>query len=268
MVQVVVPMKYTFLSTLAAGMLITVGLQTARAESSPVGIWLDAKGRGAIEISFCRGSKLCGRIVWIKNKREQHGCGRMLLGDVRASRGGEWDFGWIIDPDDRSKYDVALKRVSRTKLKVTGYMGSRMFSRDFYWTLAPKNLDRCDGLKPENKTAVEVAAKVPEARGPKSAPAPMRKPYVYGVQTAELDIQPPSPILAVRPASVFDEGSADRNELSAEARAAFDVLAVKAEPNGVAATLVSGPRQVVARLKTCLIHAPFATVPYACNRTD
>ena len=33
---------------------------------SPLGVWIDHTGRGAVEITDC-GGKLCGRIVWVKD---------------------------------------------------------------------------------------------------------------------------------------------------------------------------------------------------------
>ncbi|MCH9806454.1 MAG: DUF2147 domain-containing protein [Alphaproteobacteria bacterium] len=262
-------MKNTGLFGLFLLVAVVIGWQPAFAQSSPEGIWIDNKGRGGVEIKSCGGRKLCGRIVWVKNRREQHGCGQMLIGNVRPRGGGEWDFGWIIDPDDRKKYDVALKRISRTRLKVTGYMGSRFLSQDFIWTLAPKNIVRCDA-KPKKKTVVAAAPKVPVARGPKSAPTPSRKPHVYGLSVAELQITPPSPVLAVRPSRsvnpLAQAEAARRSELSEDAKAAFDVLNVAADPVNGSSRLISGPRRVASRMKTCLIRAPFATVPFACRR--
>ncbi|MEQ8825638.1 MAG: DUF2147 domain-containing protein [Filomicrobium sp.] len=249
---------------LTAGIL--AGPSEARSKSSPHGIWMDARGRGAIEIAPCGRNKVCGRIIWVSNKKERHGCGQMLLGDVRAMGGGQWDNGWIIDPDTRSKYDVALTRISRTRLKVTGYMGSKMFSRDIIWKLAPKGLQRCDGKKPQ---VIEAKAKAPvviAAAGPKKAPAPVRNPMMLGASA----IKVPVPVLVSPPRmvsrhseSVIAQKSPDA-PLSEAAREALDLLAVPADSQDGGIPVLTHRR--LASNKTCHIHAPFATVTFRCRR--
>ena len=246
-----------------------LGFGTANATSSPVGIWMDQGGRGAVEIKECGRRKLCGHIVWVRDRRERHGCGRRLLGDLRPSRGGEWDHGWIIDPDDRSKYDLALKRLSPSRLQVTGYMGSRMFSRTLVWKRAPRTLKRCDGVKP--KPSQVIAAKTtaaPEVSfGPRSAPNPVRNPIERAY--AALDIQPPQPVLAVRPRLARQSARridvSDRDSLSEGAREALDVLSVPVDGRIGPDSSIPAP-QLVASNKVCRIMAPFATVPFPCSR--
>lgn len=236
---------------------------------SPEGVWIDGKGRGAIEIKPCDGNQLCGRIVWVRDKSEVHGCGRMLLGHVRAVGGGEWDHGWIIDPDTRSKYDVAIKRLSGSKLKVTGYMGSRLFSRDIIWHRAPRGLKRCDA--PEVDADAQVAQAGPGAapvsvvyNSPKSAPMPVRNPIT--TDFADYEIRPPQPIPAVRPrpaefAGIMMAGGPEP-ELSLAAREAQALLSVPA-PGLVAAPAEA---QRVVSVRKCTIQAPFVSFDYPCRR--
>ena len=82
----------------------------AFAASSPLGVWLDQTGRGAVEITDCNG-KLCGRLVWFKDtKHVKDGCNFQIIGDVRPVSGNKWDGGWIVDPDKdpNKKYDVEI----------------------------------------------------------------------------------------------------------------------------------------------------------------
>ncbi len=243
----------------------------AKSGNTPMGIWIDAKGRGAVEIAPCGRNSVCGRIVWVRDKSERHGCGQMLLGDVRAVGGGEWDNGWIIDPDDRKKYDVALKRISRTKLQVTGYMGSKFFSRDLIWKLAPRGLKRCDGADNEVIEAKSDANLEIAAAGPKDAPNPERKPMLLGA--ASVDIIPPAPVLAAPPrlakrrtltVLAQDTTALDGSELSEGAREALDVLTVPADSADNEIPVLT--HRQLASNKTCLIYAPFATVTYRCRR--
>lgn len=251
---------------LAGSMAVVPSL--AKSDGTPMGVWIDAKGRGAVEIKPCGRNKVCGRIVWVRDKKESHGCGQMLLGDVRAMGGGEWDHGWIIDPDDRSKYDVALQRISRTKLKVTGYMGSKFFSRDLIWKLAPRGLKRCDVDEPRVIEAKSQANIKIASAGPKKAPHPVRNPMLLGASIEE--IVPPAPILAVpprlaerRPTTVIAQDTSS-SDLSEGAREALDVLAVRADAADNEIPVLTHRR--LASNKTCLIYAPFATVTYRCRR--
>ena len=241
---------------------LTAGLSPAHAESSPVGVWIDQKGRGAVEIKECGRNMLCGHIVWVSNKREQHGCGQQLLGDVRNVGGGSWDHGWIVDPDDRRKYDVALERVSRTKLKVTGYMGSKMFSQDLMWKRAPANLERCDRIDEKKETIIATRPQEPVSIGPQTAPNPERKPIEDRFAVAE--IQPPAPVPAVRPRRIL----VAEQELSEGAREAVDVMSTPADArqNVSVIALQDPPRRVAAHQKTCKVLAPFVALSFPCDR--
>jgi uncharacterized protein (DUF2147 family) len=44
----------------------------AVAASSPIGVWIDHTGRGAVEIIDC-GGKLCGHLVWFKDAKQGKG---------------------------------------------------------------------------------------------------------------------------------------------------------------------------------------------------
>ena len=51
---------------------------TAISASSPIGVWIDHTGRGAVEITDC-GGKLCGRIVWVKDPAHNEGCNFQVI---------------------------------------------------------------------------------------------------------------------------------------------------------------------------------------------
>jgi uncharacterized protein (DUF2147 family) len=117
---------------------------TALAQGSPVGIWYDQTGRGAVEVSECNGN-LCGRLVWLKEAEHKEGCGLQIFGDVKPVAGGKWDGGWIIDPekDLKTRYDVEITPQG-DKLKVMGYSGTKFLSQTMIWTRAPANLPKCN----------------------------------------------------------------------------------------------------------------------------
>lgn len=166
---------------------------TAEAAPNPTGLWIDHTGRGAVEITQC-GASLCGKIVWLKDGRNAKACGMQVLGDVRASGGGNWGGGWIYSPERKSRYDVELTPIGDDKLKVFGYAGVRMFGKTMTWTRAPEGLERCGDTitagasttsPPSVAAAVatgqttRVAPADPKVAAPAAEPAP--------VQTAEAE---------------------------------------------------------------------------------
>ena len=131
------------------------------AASSPIGIWIDHTGRGAVEITDC-GGKLCGHLVWFKDeKHSKEGCNFQIIGNVRPVAGNKWDGGWIIDPDKNpnKKYDVEITLLGDQKLKVMGYAGMKFLSETMTWTRAPADLKKCgqDVAKPGGEPAPKAA---------------------------------------------------------------------------------------------------------------
>jgi len=146
------------------------------AAGSPLGIWIDHTGRGAVEITDCNG-KLCGRLVWFKDpKNAKDGCNFQIIGNVRPVGGNTWDGGWIIDPDKdpNKKYDVEITPQGDAKLKVVGYAGVKFLSETMIWTRAPANLKKCtDDVARANDPA---PAPEPNKEAPAANPAPAPAP--------------------------------------------------------------------------------------------
>lgn len=191
-----------------------VAAHPAYSASDPLGIWVDEDKRGAVEVRRC-GNSLCGYVVWVRDPKDRHGCGQQLMGDV-VRTGSGWDNGWIASPEDGSKYSVAIEPVSQNSLKVIGYAGSKLFSKTMMWTRANGKVERCDtppepkvitaSLTPSKAAAPVAKSKAapakPIASGPRSAPAPHRKPATLLV-SLEPEIVAPAPILAQRPRSAL-----------------------------------------------------------------
>jgi uncharacterized protein (DUF2147 family) len=138
-----------------------IGSAAAHAADPKVqGIWLDAKGEGAVEIGPC-GDKLCGRIVWVKDPLDRAGkplvdhynpepgkkkrpiCGLPMIGDLKRQADGSWDVGWIYDPNEGKSYDLEVRALTSDRLQIKGYMGMKFMSETFIWTRAPADLVRC-----------------------------------------------------------------------------------------------------------------------------
>jgi uncharacterized protein (DUF2147 family) len=157
---------------------------TVLAASSPIGVWIDHTGRGAVEITDC-GGNLCGRIVWLKDPAQSEGCHFQVIGDVKPIGGNKWDGGWIVDPDKDpdKKYDVEITPLSDQKLKVVGYAGTKLFSETMTWTRAPADLEKCKedlakpGVEPAPSRDEEISRRRTDGRdsGPpvtKQTPGP------------------------------------------------------------------------------------------------
>ena len=110
-------------------------------ETGYAGLWYDDTGRSAIKISNC-GEGLCGRIAWLKNSSHKSACGTSIIGGVEKV-GNVYDNGWIYDPERGRKFDVELKLLSESELRVKGYVGTKLLSKTMIWNRAPGNLKLC-----------------------------------------------------------------------------------------------------------------------------
>ncbi len=194
-------------SLLAGAGFALLPLADALAAGDPTGVWINDTGRGAIEIRPC-GAALCGHVVWVKDPTDTKGCGRQIIGNAAKVGANTWDNGWIYSPEKKKRYDVELKPIGGGKLQVTGYAGTKLFSKTMIWTRAPANLARCgqtetvakaDPKKPETKAKADakpaVASKTEKAETKSKVAAKSEPPK------SEAKIVPPVPNPADRPAA-------------------------------------------------------------------
>jgi uncharacterized protein (DUF2147 family) len=153
---------------------LAVGLaSTAAHAGSPVGVWIDHTGRGAVEIAECGGG-LCGHVVWVKDAKNAKACRDQIIGNVKSVGPNTWDRGWIVDPDDNARYSVELKPVGEDRLRVTGYMGSKLFSETMTWKRAPADMKRCDAKDAAMPVSAPAAPAI-VAPPADAAPAPLQR---------------------------------------------------------------------------------------------
>jgi uncharacterized protein (DUF2147 family) len=138
--------------------------------TGPLGVWIDHTGRGAVEIKECA-SGLCGRIVWLKDAGQKSACGTYVIGNAKPVSGGAWGGGWIYDPEKNARYDVELKPIGADRLRVVGYLGTKMFSETFTWKRAAPDLERCDAPAPSPAPAVVADGKPAPTEVTKAEPA-------------------------------------------------------------------------------------------------
>lgn len=124
------------------------------------GLWLDNEGRAAIEVRSC-GGEICGSIVWLKDpldprgkpwtdmlnpdtaKRKRPVCGLQIIGGLKPGKNGQWQNGWIYDPEEGKNFNVELSLHDQNTLKVFGYAGVRILSETFHWKRLPEDSARC-----------------------------------------------------------------------------------------------------------------------------
>jgi uncharacterized protein (DUF2147 family) len=256
----------------AAGAGLAALASTAAAQQ-PTGVWIDHTGRGAVEIAECDGG-LCGHVVWIKDSKNKSACRTQIIGNARPVGSNTWDRGWILDPDDNKRYSVELKPVGGERLRVTGYMGSKLFSETMMWKRAPADLKRCD----VTETAVPAAPPAPlpvvtpmptpatqTAALPTTAPAVPAAPE--RVRPAEQAITPfgtppreasaPAPVPSAVPPSPAVQPPA-----SAPAAVQAEVTETTAAPKERRPRRQASDRS---RGRECTLDLPYITLKYPCD---
>lgn len=115
-----------------------------------LGIWLIDEGKAKVEI-YKEGQKFSGKIVWLKEPRDEQGAlkldkenldeslrdrpimGMNLINNFTFDGDDRWVDGEIYDPESGKTYD-AYMRFKKGKLEVRGYIGMAMFGRTVVWT--------------------------------------------------------------------------------------------------------------------------------------
>ena len=252
----------------------------ARADSSPLGIWIDHTGRGAVEIVNCS-DKLCGYVAWVKDAKDAEGCGEQILGDLKSVGGGKWDKGWIWDPDSSSKYDVELTPMG-DQMRVMGYAGTKWLSETYTWKRAPADLKKCvkgEAAKdaPATKPAAEAAPATPAVTKvstgePPAAPAadPSPAPKKVAEAKPEADAKPD----AAPAAKVSDEAPKADAPKTKQAKkkegpnaATMVARIVEAMDDEDEAPNAKPERTPAAKNKDCKMQLPYfdMAVTYACD---
>jgi len=223
-----------------AAVLLSAG--AARADASPIGLWIDHTGRGAVEITDCNG-KLCGHVAWLKDPKNAEACGEQVLGDVKPMGNGKWDQGWIYDPDNAAKYDVELTPVGADTLSVLGYAGTKWLSETMTWKRAPADLKKC--AKPG------AAAAAPAAASDTAATAAAAK--------AEPKTEAKTETLASTEAKVAAPATAEAKDSADKTSAKPDIIAGLAEALKVTKSESTTPAKG-SKGTTCKMDVPYLDV--------
>lgn len=120
------------------------------ADNTPLGTWTNEDKEAKFEIYQC-GSKLCGKIVWLKeplrdgkpkldkSNPDQNLQNRPILGLVfmqnfNFTGDNKWDDGTIYDPKSGKTYSCYMKVLGKDKMEVKGYIGISLIGRTQNWT--------------------------------------------------------------------------------------------------------------------------------------
>ncbi len=244
------------IAALAAGLTATA----AFASPEPKGVWIDHTGRGAVEIAEC-GASLCGHVVWIKDSKNKSACRTQIIGNAKPFGTNTWDRGWILDPDDNSKYSVELKTIGQDRLRVTGYMGSKLFSETFTWKRAPLDLKRCDGK--ENVVPVAAPPSPPPVVTPDATPEIVAPPPVPRPAIGPYAPLPPSVPAPQREASISPAPAPEASapEVVSETRPE----AAEPAPRTERRAQREGRAKRKSASRECTLDLPYITVKYPCD---
>jgi len=232
-------------------------LAPVRPIPSPTGVWIDHTGRGAVEITDCNDA-LCGHVVWVKDSKHLNTCRNQVIGNVKATGNNTWDRGWILDPDDDSRYSVELKPIGNDRLRVVGYMGSKLFSETMTWKRAPESLQRCDRKSAGETTpaAVPAAPTLPREAALPSPTATATTPAVTSPPPLPLGARPTPSLPGEESAIPSPQGQAAANET-----AQVQVIPPAAAPSEPKARHRKGK----ANNETCKLELPYITLNYPCD---
>jgi uncharacterized protein (DUF2147 family) len=115
-----------------------------------LGIWLNATGKGQIQI-FKQGNAYFGKLVWLKEPNDESGkpktdknnpdanlkskpiWGLQILKGFQFDK-DEWNGGKIYDPQNGKEYKCYMKMKDANTLLVRGYIGIAMVGRTETWT--------------------------------------------------------------------------------------------------------------------------------------
>lgn len=137
----------THLVALAA---LTIGFsQVVQAADYPPQFWKNDEEGWAVEARECDHALCAFLVVYrlthqhlpgyvprdMKNPDPTHHktplCGLQLMGGFKSSarKDGEWDSGWIYDPDSGHTYSGTIRQIDADTVKLRGYLGIPLFGR-------------------------------------------------------------------------------------------------------------------------------------------
>jgi len=132
-------------------LLLAAQLFAQSKETDIVGIWLNEKKEGRVEL-YKIGNSYYGKIVWLldplrlngspkvdennpdKNKQNQLIVGLVVIKNLIWNGKGNWEDGTVYDPKNGKTYSTTIKLKDFNLLEITGYIGFSFIGRTETWT--------------------------------------------------------------------------------------------------------------------------------------
>lgn len=124
------------------------------------GWWFDQTQRAGILIAPC-GQQLCGKIAWLREPLDPAGkpkldnenpdaklktrtlCQLPMIGGFNKTGQGEWEDGWIYNPEDGDTYKSRMVLQDDGNLRVRGFIGVPWLGKSQVWSRPPTALTEC-----------------------------------------------------------------------------------------------------------------------------
>lgn len=160
-------MKEATIRTVILGLALVMGLGAllpaapARAAGDDItGWWFDQTKRAGILIEPC-GQQLCGKVGWLREPLDAAGkakldannpdaklksrqiCQLPMIGSFNKTGPGEWEDGWIYNPEDGDTYKSRMVLQDDGSLRVRGFIGVPWLGKSQVWTRPPEALKEC-----------------------------------------------------------------------------------------------------------------------------
>ncbi len=102
----------------------------ADAANPLTGLWQRDSGTARVQIAPC-GDKLCGVIVWVRDKDSPTKVGMRVFYDIVPESQTSW-IGQAFNPEDQQTYAGAVT-IAGSKMTTTGCVVGKFFCKSVYW---------------------------------------------------------------------------------------------------------------------------------------
>ncbi len=150
--------RFLLVTTLLSIATVSPALAQATAGDA-YGYWVNRNG-WLVEVSSCDDG-ICGSVVGMRertddvqrfdiynpdpNLRQRAICGIEIFGAFKPNGApGEWEDGWIYNPQDGKTYSSEMKLGEGDTLEVRGYVLSPIFGRTIVFTRGEEPAERCN----------------------------------------------------------------------------------------------------------------------------
>lgn len=117
---------------IAASIVACCGAALPALADNPVfGVWQRDTGTSRLHIAPC-GDKVCGVIVWVRDKDSPTRVGMKVFYDAEQTRPNVWS-GKAFNPEDKQTYAGEMAVIDN-RLTATGCVLGKLICKTVYWT--------------------------------------------------------------------------------------------------------------------------------------